>query len=272
MRSIPYWTNTVCPGPRLNSSNDAARRARRLPGWLLVLALSSAAAEEAPPDEQRPSIGRMGEPVRVDPGNFEFSRAETLLWMSDHLSNVQEPVRLRYDFSKRGSLEENFNDQVLLDVRALNEDGSKDTHLDFFSADRTQKVDYSDNLSKVRGNPVLGIYLRGDVHDMNRLTDGHWRYFQRQIKLALADRQATEQIELQLNGRSVPAEVVRILPYAEDEEHRAELKEYAGKYYEFIFSEEVPGALYQIHTMVPNPEGSEPLLEEILIFSGQEKL
>ena len=218
-----------------------------------------------------PALGRMGDPVQVDPEQHEFSRAETLLWMNDHLANIEGPVRLRYVFHKRGSMEEPFEDTVLLDVRELHEDGSKDVHLQFFPGTREQQTDFNDNLTKVRGNPVLGIYLQGDVYDMNRLTEGHWRYFHRKIKLALADTHETDQREVEWEGRSVSAEVVRIYPYSDDDKHGKDLQEFSGKFYEFIFSEAVPGSLYQIRTVVPSLDGGEPLIEEILSFSGREE-
>ena len=38
------------------------------------------------------AIGRMGDPVGVNPDEFEFSKAESILWLSDHLANIKKPV------------------------------------------------------------------------------------------------------------------------------------------------------------------------------------
>ena len=84
------------------------------------------------------TIGRMGDPIGVDPNTFEFADAETKLWLDNHLRNIDSPGRLYYDFVKRGSYEEGFSDSVYLDILKVNEDGSKDADLEFFTAERQQ--------------------------------------------------------------------------------------------------------------------------------------
>ena len=136
--------------------------------------------------EVQPNIGRMGESAVVDVDEFEFSAAETKIWLSDHLQNVDKPARLYYEFIKAGSYEVGFTDAVYLDIHKINKDGSKDASLDFFTSDRRQSAN-RDNLTHITGNPVIGIYMQGDVVEMNRITDGHWRYFQRRIKTAISE-------------------------------------------------------------------------------------
>lgn len=254
---------------------------------LVVLASGAASAQEAGTEpSQSPAadvvevpgatLGRIGEPAVVDSSDFEFSDAEARLWLSDHLKNITRPARLYYHFEKKGSFEEGFVDSVYLDIVTVNADGTKNADMQFFSGSRAQPYT-SGNVTEITGNPVLGTYLGGDVDEMNRLTGGgpdsrsRWRYFQRRIKLALAQSATVETISVEFNGRSVRAQRISITPYLKDP-HRSEFEQFAGKRYEFVLSDEIPGTLYQIHTLVPGVNGSTvPLIEETLTLRQVEE-
>ena len=209
-------------------------------------------------------IGRLGETDEV-PADFKYNEAEIKLWLSDHLANIHKPVSLYYEFVKSGTFEEGFTDSVYLNVMKLNDDGTKNTRLDFFTAERKQAVS-PDNTTHIRGNPVVGIYMQGDVYEMNRLTEGHWRHFQKQIKVALRKNEAVvEPTTFTFNGKEYKGEKIHFAPYLNDP-HRRDFEKFADKYYEFIFSDEIPGSLYQIKTVIPdkNKENAEPLIQETL--------
>lgn len=209
------------------------------------------------------SIGRFGE-VEEIPEGFKFSTAENMLWLTDHLKNVQKPMRLYYEFVKSGTYEEGFSDAVYLDIIKLNEDGTKNAVLDFFTAARKQ-IAGPDNVTNVRGNPVLAIFMQGDVNEMNRLTEGHWRHFQKMIKIALREGASVEPVNFDFNGKQMNGEKISFSPYLHDP-HRKDYEQFAQKTYEFILSEDVPGTLYQIKTVIHNTTEPDkgPLLEEIL--------
>ncbi len=202
-------------------------------------------------------------------GAAAFSPAETLLWRTDHLANIDKPSELRYQFTKRGLLEESIDDRVYLAVVNVHEDGMKDTEIDFFSGERKQFMPPQKN---VRGNPVLGFYLQGDVYEMDRLTEGNWRYFHRRLKYAFADGAEVTPITFDYNGSEVDGHQIRFAPYVNDPK-RPLFEEYADKQYTIILSEQIPGSLYQIRTVVPGKtedglEMGEPLIEETLTFVG----
>ena len=212
------------------------------------------------------TIGRMGDPVGVDPDTFEFADAEVKLWMDNHLRNIDSPGRLYYDFVKSGSYEEGFSDSVFLDIVRINEDGSKDADLEFFTAGRQQ----NERREGITGNPVLGKYMEGDVYEMNRLTNGSWRYFQKRIKSAFAENAKIEPVTFEYDGAERTGEKISITPYVNDPRRR-QFAEFAPKLYEFILSDQVPGKLYQIKTVIPagSPD-SEPLMEETLTLQSAE--
>jgi len=191
------------------------------------------------------------------------------LWMDKHLINIEQRARLHYEFEKTGSYEEGFIDDVYLDIVKINEDGTREAVLDFFSGDQRQKVSPS-NVKNIAGNPVIGIYLQGDVYEMNRLTEGNWKYFHRQIKLALAESNTSEHVTVEFEGKRYESEKIVLYPY-ENIKQKDRLKEFSDKRYEFIISDEIPGKLYQIKTVINDAENPDvPLMEEILTLKNVE--
>ena len=237
--------------------------------WLLFAPAAFAEDTEEGVEVKGATLGRMGDPAVVDPGSYEFADAEVKLWLDNHLQNIDSPGRLYYDFVKRGSFEEGFSDSVFLDIIKVNEDGSKDADLEFFSADRAQNAS-RDNLVGITGNPILVVYMQGDVYEMNRLTNGSWRYFQRRIKSAFAKAAKIETVKFEYGGAQITGEKISITPYLHDPRRR-QFAEFAPKVYEFILSDQVPGKLYQIKTVIPGRSPDrEPLIEEILTLQHAE--
>ena len=217
-------------------------------------------------EEIEKKIGRYGEEDEI-PEDFQFADAENKLWLDNHLGNITGPISSYYEFEKSGTYEDGFSDSVYLKILELNEDGSKNTLLDFFTAERKQRIPEG-NTTNIRGNPVLGIYMNGDVFDMARLTGGkpdRYRYFLKQIKVALRESAKIETTTFDYNGKEYQGEKIFFTPYIEDP-HRRDFEKFAEKYYEIILSDDIPGKLYKITTIVPDLSGesAEPLLMETL--------
>ena len=226
-------------------------------------------AEEATEDEMKPQIGSMDDSGRVDADEYEFSNAENKLWMDKHLLNIEQPARLHYEFEKTGSYEDGFTDDVYLTIVEINEDGTRNTVLDFFSGEQKQKIAPS-NVEKITGNPVIGIFLQGDVYEMSRLTEGGWKYFHRLIKLAIADSNSSEPVTVELDGKQYESEKIVLFPY-DNIDKKSRLKEFSNKRYEFIISDEIPGKLYQIKTVINDAENPDaPLMVETLTLANVE--
>lgn len=228
----------------------------------LVVAEEEKAKRPMTQEEIDSSIGRMGE-VETIPEGFEFSETENILWKTDHLANIEKPLRIYYEFVKSGSYEEGFQDAVYLDILTINEDGSKNANLEFFTADRKQNVKPS-NVTNIVGNPVLGIYMQGDVYEMDRYTGGSWRHFIKRLKISFREDAIVEPITFEYNGRNYNGKKYSVRPYLNDPRRRR-YEDFAQKSYEFIFADEIPGQLYQIHTVIPGKEGEdEAMIEETL--------
>lgn len=216
---------------------------------LLLACLSlSAATEEAP---------------------TEFSQAETILWLTDQLKTIEGPAELVYEFERSGTFEPGFTDKVEFIVESVNDNGMKGASLNFFSGERRFEVP---SVESTNVNPVLKVYLQGDVYEMNRLTDPdgeskeRWRYFQRRIKFALAQSADVEDVVVSFDGKEFPAKKVSFKPYVNDPKRKL-FEPFADKTYSVTVSDELPGYLYRIDTVVPGstPDG-EPLIKEVLQF------
>ncbi|MGR8950168.1 MAG: hypothetical protein ACU84Q_19155 [Gammaproteobacteria bacterium] len=203
---------------------------------------------------------------------IQFSEAETLVWMTNQLDDITQPMTLHYTFTKRGTFEKGFEDVVEFNIEKIHDDGMKSASLKFFTGERNFKVP---PVEKTDVNPILKVYLQGDVYEMNRLTDPdgasreRWRYFQRRIKFALADGANIEDVKIDFNGQQYAARKVTFRPYANDPKRNL-FEQFAGKEYEIIVSDDLPGYVYKIRTVIPGKEGELPLIEEELLLSRAE--
>ena len=195
-----------------------------------------------------------------------FSEAERLLWMTDQLRAVREPSVIGYEFKRTGTYEQGFEDTVEFTVTRVKPGGLKDGMLRFFSGERNFPVPPAEDTDI---NPVLKIYFQGDVYEMNRLTDPdgksreRWRYFQRRIKLALAEAAKVEPVTVEFEGKSYVAKAVSFAPFANDPK-RSEFEKFAGKSYKVVVADSLPGYLYSVETEIPGPPGAPPLIREHL--------
>lgn len=199
-------------------------------------------------------------------GPVQFSDAETRMWLTDQLRTIRRPTKLTYAFEKSGSLEVGFTDTVEFVIRKVNDDGSKEVSLGFFTGERNWPLPPVESATV---NLVLKHFLQGDVYEMTRLTDPNdvarerWRYFQRRIKLAIAETAEVSPTSFEFNGREFEGTEIMFEPYVDDP-RRDLFARFVAKRYSITVSDDLPGYLYRIDTSVPSPESDEPLLREVL--------
>lgn len=208
----------------------------------------------------------------TEPGSDEaqFSEAEKMMWLGNQLSQVKQPSRLNYSFVRSGSYEQGFTDSVELNLIRVKPSGLKDGTLRFFSGERNFPVPPAEDTD---ANPVLKIYFQGDVYEMNRLTDPdgksreRWRYFQRRIKLALSETASIEPTTFEFAGKTFQGRKIQFQPFVKDPK-RAEFEKFADKAYSVTVSDDLPGYVYKIETVIPGPSGQPPLVHEVLTLEG----
>lgn len=232
---------------------EGLRRTRMFPHILCMLGLVLAV--------EAPCADPMPDPVA------SFSAAERLLWTGDQLKAIEAPMKLEYRFRKSGSLEAGFEDKVVFTVHKVRPDGLKSASLAFFTGERQFPMEPEEATD---ANPVLKVYLQGDVYEMNRLTDPEgkarerWRYFQRRIKLALAETAEIKPVSFEFQGHRHEGKEILFAPYVTDPK-RALFERLANKTYRVVVSESLPGYLYEVTTLVRGEgEDTPPLIAETL--------
>jgi hypothetical protein len=201
---------------------------------ILLPAIESSAAEnEAPP----------------------LSQAQIALFESDHLGGIGHAERLEYRFAREAAAATpddigSYTDRVDLDVRP-GADGGKDVWTDFLSAER--HVPFPP-LMDFHGNPLIMFFLERDVGEMHRLTGGTATYFRNRIRQAFVDQAQVKMIELQRDGKSMPATEITLTPFVQDP-HVAVFPGLAEKRYRFVLSDAVPGRIVEIQSQAPSKTG-----------------
>ncbi len=165
---------------------------------------------------------------------------------------------------------EKFEDTIKARIVKVRDTGGKDLEIELFTGERQRHVPaFMDN----RGNPLISIFLQRDVNEMDGITEGNWRYFHREIKLALQDNARIEMVKFTFKGMQLKGEKISITPY-KDDPRSEELGEYANKYYTFTLSEEIPGYIYQIEAITPgkhsDADTSPDIAAEVLTYKGIE--
>lgn len=183
-------------------------------------------------------------------GAVAVSQAETLLFETDHLAHVQTPAVLVYDFRKVSNVEQGFSDKVSLDVASKR--GKTNATLHFLSGAHKHDVPA---VESAHGNPVLLGFLERDIAEMKRLTGGSTAYFRKRIRMALAEGAEVSKQTITYQGKTLPAQSIRIQPYLDDPMH-ARFEPYVHKTYVFVVSEQVPGGVYQLRSSLANQGGA----------------
>jgi len=190
----------------------------------------------------------------------QVSLAETLLFESDHLQSIREPLSLHYAFETHSSVEPEYRDTVEVRVETT-ADGGKRVTTRYFTGERQRDFP---TIEHARGNPVLLYFLDRDIRQMQRLTGADSLYFQHLIRFALADKAEVRPVRVRYNGTETAGREIRITPYVDDP-NNARYRALAGKRYVFILSDAIPGGIYQVRTVVPDGEAG-VLIEELLTF------
>ncbi|HEX9181568.1 MAG TPA: hypothetical protein VF859_14305 [Burkholderiales bacterium] len=219
----------------------------RLLNWLLASFLAASPALAA-------------EPAAI-------SEAETVMFMTNHLAGVKAPSTLRYAIHHGGSMEKAFDDTAEVVISPGKGQDAKSVSARFLSGERRLELPA---VESAEGNPVLLYFLERDIREMKRLTGAkNQNYFQKRIRIALADAAEVKTVTIKLDGREVQARQIRISPYLDDP-NKDKFEKYTGKYYVFTLSEAVPGQLYRAESVIPDKEGANrpPLVEEVLSYAG----
>jgi hypothetical protein len=205
-----------------------------------------------------------------------ISDAEKLLFMTDHLKNVNEPAVIQYNFKRDGQLEAAFDDQVKMELKKSS--SGKTAAVTFLTGER--KAAELQPVDSATGNPVLLGFLERDLVEMKRLTGGATAYFRKRIRLALVDKAEVKPTTFTYDGKEIKGHEISVRPFIDDP-MKQKMEKYVNKNYVFVLSDQVPGGIYQIRTAIPAAgkiEGgkgnasSMSMIEEIMTLGKQTKI
>ena len=203
-------------------------------------------------------------PFAAHAENFELNEAQTIIYATPHLQTLQTGNEITYEFVKASEIEEGFTDTIKLQVVKTHEDERKDVAINFMTGDRN--VPYAD-FTKFRGNPIIMTILERDVSEMRRLTQGGMIYFRNRIRYALAGKAVVESVSIEVDGKKATAQQVTIKPYIGDPMIQR-FPMFENKEYKLIISDEVPGGVYEVSTMVPKKDGKGANVTESLQYKS----
>lgn len=194
-----------------------------------------------------------------------LSPAQVALFESDHLKKIAWPVVLDYSFQHRGGAAGDYQDEVAADIRDVHPDGTKDVWIEIGSGDHRVDLPPAKGFN---GNPLLMFFLEHDVKAMQEETGGSGQYFRTVISDAFAHHAELHPIKVTVDGKALEATDIEVAPFRDDP-HLAQFPAFAGKTYQFILSDAVPGSVYHISTTLAAPGAAPDAFEERLTYVGE---
>ena len=215
---------------------------------LCGMAACDQARAQAPADDPRP-----------------LSPAQAALFETPHLRNVDHPETLDYGFTREGP--GGFADTVALHVRRVNPDGTKSLAFDYLTGEHQVRFPELDNF---HGNPLLMLTLERDVNEMKEAVGVSTSYFRNKIREAFVTKAAVADGTFDLGGAAVPARVITVQPFAE-EQRLERIPSLQAKRYTFVLADAVPGMLAEIRIDTPaDAKMNAPAMKQRTVFTGVE--
>ena len=174
----------------------------------------------------------------------QFSVAERLLFVDDHLHGVAGPATLEYAYSKRGSLEAPADDAARVMIGPPSAAGGPRVKVEYLTD--TRKLELAD-IDAANANPVILYFLEREIREMHRLTGGSVNYYRKRIRMALADGARVTPVTAHIGPRQVAATEIHIAPYRDDPA-RSRYEKFAEKTYTFTLADDVPGKVVELRS------------------------
>lgn len=198
-----------------------------------------------------------------------FSEINNALFNTPHMLLITRPGRLNYQYRKTAINAADKTGNVSVEITAIVENGVSDQVYYFLGADNTGPAQQR---KQVTGNAIFMLFLEQDIHEMERQTGGSWRHFQRRIRWAMAAGAQKKEVIINYQNKKVKATQYTIQPYVNDD-NIERYGIYLNKYYIFTLSDQIPGTIYQVRTIVPATgnvwnEGQGSLIDERITFTG----
>lgn len=200
--------------------------------------------------------------------------ASDLLFSSPYLSAIEPNQTLVYQFDRTNIDENRFgpklSDTIRVEVREDETDKTKrSVQLRIYSGPRERNIG---PFSQTSGNPAVMIVLEQDTFELQRRIGGQPAYFRNKIRLAMRESATVEETSFEFAGKTIDGHKITIQPFKGDP-NMAKVPEYAATIYEFVVSDEVPGGIYRVSSIIPAANDADPVLKkQNMIFSQKKAL
>jgi hypothetical protein len=207
------------------------------------------------------AFGATNESASESKPSSEITPAERLLFTSEHLHDVAPQTELDYAMVGSG---ERAGAADVVRVLVTSEGNAKgDAKVSDHSGDVSLPI------GALQCNPVIIYFLERDIADMEALTGGQRRYFQKRLRLALAEGPKIATTTSQIAGKPVAVQQIVVQPYLHDP-NAERFARYTGKRYTFEITDTLPGQVARIRAEVPGPNNdfAHPVSTETLTFQA----
>ncbi len=223
---------------------------------------AEAPAQASPPEKD------VATPAEGKTEKTQLSEAQILLFETPHLKNIGTPSVITYRFERKSQFKDDFKDTVKVKIDKVLPDGAKDVSFEFFTGRQNRPYPALEHFS---GNPLVMVYLSRDVTEMARLVGGSTNFYRSKVRYGFMDKATVSEVEVPGPNGPVKGHKIEMKPFVAETDRAYEMGPNLQKTYEFIVSEDVPGGLYSIRTMVPPDPGKEDkgnVIEETLVYEN----
>lgn len=193
--------------------------------------------------------------------------ATELFFATPYLSKVAPGTTLNYAYrhtAAKPELGEGYDEAMAMRVTAPPDDASR--RIADVVIRRGDKEGEAGPFPTLNGNPIALVLLERDVKEMAQLSKGSPFYIRNRVRDHLAEGKV-EPARFVFDGREVEGWRLSMQPFAGDP-NKDKLQELAGRRYEFLFSDAVPGGLYAIRVVTPARDGASNIIETSLTLTG----
>lgn len=195
-----------------------------------------------------------------------------LLFENKHLANVSVGDKLSYRFTRNVTkpdvLGASFVDDVSVDIRKIDGDGTRVVDVRVFTGARARDPQVIDGLT---GNPILVVFLDRSVSSYMAIAGGKVPYLKDRFRSALRDRASIEPVKVRLGDKTVEGSRVTVQPYAGDP-NASKMFGYENSKFEIVVSDAVPGHFVALTAKFDNASAEAPKLDESFVMAGAEVL
>ncbi|RTL97830.1 hypothetical protein EJV44_07640 [Ancylobacter aquaticus] len=193
--------------------------------------------------------------------------AAELFFEQPYLSKVAAGTTLTYAYkhvTAEAKLGDGFEETLEMKVGAPADDPTK--RIADVLIHRGDKEGEAGPFPTMNGNPIAMILLERDVKELAQLSKGSPFYLRNRVREHLSSGTVAP-ARFSYDGHEVEGWKLTMRPFAEDP-NKDKLLELAGRRYEFLFSDAVPGGLYSIDVVTPKAAGDANIIETSLTLTG----